>query len=161
MIDWLIERAKRTPYFDLTGYMNRWWLVPVGEPAYGEGCGPVSFHKRPIAWLFQKCGIAVRIHEILRSDFGRHAHNHPWPFISIILKGNGYMEEVFDDEGHILSVKTYRPGSILFRPARTWHRLTLVDGPVVTMFITGRKTQTWGFNVDGTFTPHWEYHDEP
>src|SRR5574341_1517991 len=32
-VDWLIERAKRTPYWHLDGYMERYWLVPYSKVA--------------------------------------------------------------------------------------------------------------------------------
>src|SRR5665213_1948609 len=90
VINWLVERAKRTPYYHLDGYMLRYWLVPYrtvvkrklpqrpGDYGIGswdgvypemfetiDGTGPVSW-RRPIAWLLQRFDIAVRIHEILR-----------------------------------------------------------------------------------------------
>lgn len=155
MFERLIERAKRTPYSHLPGYMNRWWLVPIANRDYGYGCGPVSW-RRPIAKILQHFGVAIRVHEILRSDLGRDPHNHPWPFVSIILKGM-YIEERYDLKGVLTQRNVYGPGDILVRPANTWHRLDLVGGSVTTLFITGRKCQDWGFNVDGKFVPHREY----
>lgn len=172
VIDWLINRAKRTPYFHLEGYMNRWWLVPykrmektakvIKQFHYRSlvdvptGTGPVAFRRRPIAWVLQQCSIAVRVHEILRSDEGRHPHNHPWPYVTIILR-NRYRERRFDNRGRCTSLKVHGPGSILFRPAGSWHMLELIDGPVTTLFITGKKSQSWGYNVDGEQINHLDY----
>jgi hypothetical protein len=173
--DYLIERSKKTPYFHLDGYMNRYWLVPyVGKLAGKHGCGYVSWRKRPIARFIQCFGIAVRVHEILRSDSDRHMHNHPWKFCSIILNG-GY-QEVTPEAGRERS-KKYGAGSILFRTEKSRHRLVLnevltgefVDAghirvfqvkpvPVTTLFITFRYVQKWGFFLDdGKFVPHDEY----
>jgi len=181
LVDWLIERAKRTPYWHLDGYMNRWWLVPYrtvvkrklpqqpGDYEIGswdgvhpeafetaDGTGPVAFKSRPIAWLIQRCGIAIRVHEILRSDTERHPHSHPWSYLTILLRGN-YAEERYDADGEMVSYEIHKPGSILWRPAGSLHRLTLPQGTVTTLFITFKKRGTWGFQVDGKIVPHKEY----
>lgn len=172
MVNWFIERARRTPYFHLDGYMKRWWLVPyrqvierlvhAGTPYEypdRDGTGPVSFWRRPLAWLFQRFDIAIRVHEILRSDRGRDPHDHPWPYLTVILKG-GYWEERYDNMGALISRDWYGPGSAIFRRAGSWHRLILPEGQVTTtLFITGRKQQTWGFNVDGTKVPYKQYEE--
>ena len=49
LVDRLIARAMRTPYFHLEGYLNRWWLLP-----------------------YNRTGYAARIHQFLRSDDDRH-----------------------------------------------------------------------------------------
>jgi len=181
MIDWLINRAKRTPYFHLNGYMNRWWLVPYNvvierpiplphgdrraaryEIVHTDGTGMVNPWRRPFTWVLQKLGIAVRVHEILRSDTGRDPHDHPWPYLTVILRG-GYEEQRFDDKGNVTSVKWHGPGSILYRPAGSWHKLVLPGRqgepcePCTTLFITGPKAQRWGFLVDGVKVPYDRY----
>jgi hypothetical protein len=131
LVDWLIARAKRTPYMHLPGYMNRWWLIPYGR------------------------GPAVRIHEILRSDLPRSPdrptdfHDHPWPYLTIILRG-GYTEvtPVYDRSGLYLGEKRkwYKPGSVLFRRARSWHYLETPEGQTATtLFITFGYARKWGF----------------
>ena len=156
MFDWLIRRAKRTPYYHLTGYMNRWWLVPYTNAgsARDTGCGRVSW-RRPLARLLQAFGVSIRVHEILRSDEGRDPHDHPWPYLTIILRGY-YLERRYNDAGQCTSIEIHGPGAILWRPAGSWHRLELAY-PVTTLFITGSKSQTWGFNVDGMKVPYSEY----
>ena len=152
LVEWIIARAQRTPYFHLPGYMNRWWLVPylrAGSEG-AEGTGPVSFWRRPVAWVLQRLGIAVRVHEILRSDNDRALHNHPWGYVTIILKG-GYVE--ITDDG----MRWYGPGSVLIRGTKHKHRLVLDpayypatkgEQQATTLFITGPYKQKWGF-----FTP--------
>lgn len=167
--NYLIKRAKRTPYRHLPGYMRRWWLVPYEKAgsSYAEGTGPVSW-RRPIAKLLQLCGIAVRVHEILSSDVDRAMHDHPWPYVTVILKG-GYWEVTpestrpsIDDQGALFEdgrwvrQKWYGPGSVLVRRSTDRHYLTLdfdwdrhEDTPATTLFITGPLVQTWGFYPDG------------
>lgn len=177
----LLALAKRTPYFHLDGYMRRWWLVPyrqvisrrVASPdgahrdvLHTDGTGPVSFWRRPIAWCFQRFDVAIRVHEILRSDKGRDPHDHPWSYVTIILRG-GYWEHRYDAASNEISAKWHGPGSILYRPAGSWHRLILplhdpynsASGfaPCTTLFITGKKAQSWGFLVAGEKVPYYTY----
>lgn len=166
----LVRRAERTPYYDLPGYMRRLWLVPYKEvikrkeracpPTDDEstdGTGPVPFKERPLAWLLQRFDIAVRVHTILRSDRDRWPHNHPWPYITVILRG-GYWEHQYNSNGQYVAIKWYGPGRILFRKAQSWHKLELPEFQEAwTLFITFRKKQTWGFNANGRFVPYYQY----
>lgn len=161
LVDWLIARAKRTPYFHLPGYMNRWWLVPYRSAGShsAAGSGTVCWWRRPLARLLQAFDVAVRVHEILRSDDGRDPHDHPWPYLAVILRG-GYIEERYNDAGQLVSMKWHGPGSILWRPANSWHRLTLpIDSVTTTLFITGGYSNGWGFNVNGVKIPYKTYLD--
>lgn len=124
----LIDRAQKTPYKHLEGYMNRWWVNPPTE----------------------KGQTTARIHQILRSDDDRHLHDHPWDYTSVILRGN-YIEEAaiadptVDYYGRLRTKKLYKAGDVLQRDAKSAHRLVLPDGPVWTLFICGPYRQGWGF----------------
>jgi hypothetical protein len=140
--------------------MNRYWLVPYTSAGSaqkeGDGTGWVSW-KRPIARVLQSLGIAIRVHEILRSDTGRDPHNHPWPYITVILRGR-YCESRYDDTGYLVSSKWHGPGSVLIRSAKDLHRLYLSPHTTVTtLFMTGRYRQKWGFRTHDGFVPHNEY----
>ncbi|MBA4315592.1 MAG: hypothetical protein C0422_09755 [Alcaligenaceae bacterium] len=137
LIDWLILRSKRTPYFHLEGYMERYWLLPYAR-------------WRP----------AARIHHILRSDDDRVFHDHPWAYVTVILRG-GYWEitPVFDPSGLYQGEqkKWYGPGSVLFRKAKSWHRLELPKGETCwTLFSTGQWVQHWGFLAAPKSKVHWK-----
>jgi len=80
----------------------------------------------------------VYLHKFGRSDDDRALHDHPWHSVSILLKGS-YVEH-FDGES-----KIRRAFSIFGRKATTAHRIEVVDGPVWTVFITGRNHRQWGF----------------
>lgn len=147
IVDAIIARAQRTPYTHLAGYMSRWWLFRLGQRGGGES-GPYPF-------------IGARVHHILRSDNDRHFHDHPWPFVTIILRG-GYFEQrpVLDAAGRVVRVveRWHGPGSVLFRRAQDWHKLRLPEGATAwTLFVTGPHRQGWGFNVDGRKVPWREY----
>lgn len=91
---------------------------------------------------------AVKIHKILLSD-NACLHDHPWKFISLILKG-GYIEHT--EEGS----KIYHPGQILRRPAEYKHRLE-IHQPAWTLVITFKKVRQWGFWTPFGFVEWFKY----
>ena len=146
LASWIIARAMRTPYVHLAGYMERFWFIRIGRRGGGQsGAYPL---------------VGARVHHILRSDEGRDFHDHPWPYLTIILSG-GYWEirpEFFDGELVGETRTWYGPGSVLLRRAGSWHRLELPAGETAwTLFCTGPKVQPWGFLVDRRKVPWREY----
>lgn len=161
--DWLIRRAQRTPYRNITGpdgslYMGRWWLFNPYE--HGE-------YVRRFEWL-----PSIRIHHIMRADSDRHLHDHPWNARTIVLRSY-YQEErpagsprgkrdrtaglTFTDDG--VRERFYRwagyTGTLKFGQ---YHRICYVPAEGVwTMFWTWKKQGTWGFCVDGKKVPWREY----
>lgn len=161
--DWLIAKAKRTPYFHLGTYMHRWWLIPYrskSKDSRSDGVGCVSIFRRPLTWFFQQFDIAMRIHEIHESD-PEVMHDHPWPYLTIILKGS-YIEQTpdYDSSGIFLRWRytEYGPGSILWRSHKAQHRLLVTLGTCTTLFITGKYRQKWGFYLNmANKMPYQEY----
>jgi hypothetical protein len=93
--------------------------------------------------LFRIAPFGLYLHHLLRSDHERALHDHPWPFVSLVLRG-GYTE-VHDQtlSGH--QIETWRkPGSVLVRPAEWRHRFVLRK-PAWTLVIVGRRARRWGF----------------
>ena len=165
IVNLIIEHAKKTPYWHLDGYMERYWLIPTKDAgsAGSTGCYTAKWYRNPFVWFCQLLGVSVRVHHILSSDPGRDFHDHPWPFVTIILKG-GYFESRprYDRSGLYLGAETkwHGAGSVLYRPAKAWHRLALwrdhyaIPKDVViptrldsawTLFIMGPYQQKWGF----------------
>jgi hypothetical protein len=112
---------------------------------------------------------AVYLHKFHRSDRD-DLHDHPWPFISIIL-WRGYFEEVpavwtyepadhYSNEG-LRKRKRVWPGAVLFRKATHQHRVILVNGkPAWTLVIRGAYVRDWGF-LTGAGWQRWkEYFKE-
>ena len=90
--------------------------------------------KEPRKWF----PFNIVIHNIPDNDLEDHKHNHPWPFVSIILKG-GYWE-------HLDSGRYWRkPGKILFRSHKTRHRIEFDPSKpnVYTLYIMGPRLQDW------------------
>jgi hypothetical protein len=162
---YLIARALATPYFHLPAYMDRYWLVPFpplhGEPEGTDGCYTAQWRKNPFVWLLQKLDISIRIHHILRSDTGEHYHDHPFSFVSVILRGE-YFEAtpVFKHGMFERNAVAHREnGSIAFRRYDQWHKVIIPhenidcgngdvrDLPieVFTLFVAFKWRQKWGY----------------
>jgi hypothetical protein len=129
-------------WFNGSRYMRRWLIGP--------------------RWAW-----GLRVHCIERSDADRELHDHPWWFVSIILRG-GYWEHTLDGRR-----TWYGPGSIVFRSADTLHRIELDTEctqarkrglhtgsclsrpvPAWTLVLRGRRARAWGFlTADGW--QHW------
>jgi hypothetical protein len=105
----------------------------------------------------------VTLHKIVRSD-DPIFHDHPWPYMTIVLKG-GYYEHtpVFDKDGKKFAEFTRwcGPGTIIKRKAHELHWLELEGNqPVTTLFIMGPQQREWGFLTESnTGNQHWVKHD--
>jgi hypothetical protein len=112
-------------------------------------------------WMVSTPFFSVRLHHILRSDYDRAMHDHPWWFRSLILRGR-YRELSLsrgvaftclglgaDPVAHATS-EVFSPGMINARNATDPHLLLLEDGATVwTLCITGPARRDWGFFVLG------------
>lgn len=85
-------------------------------------------------------------HEFLRSDWDRHLHDHPWRSLSLCLAGTGV--EHFRLNGGRIGRRTIEAGDVWYRPLNLSHRIELVDGPLLTIFITGPTMREWGFETE-------------
>lgn len=133
-----------------------------------------------IRWAINTPLGGIKLHHILRSDEDRDLHDHPWSFLSIILWG-GYWEHRDMDFVARLAVRTnlppqssgwfavgraerrtwrkwFGPGSILWRPAPSIHRLELPNGRTAwSLVLTGPKKREWGFHTVCGFIPWMSY----
>lgn len=137
MIRWLKTLLSGKPHFIIGGkdnpYMLRWFLIP----------------RNPF--------LNVYLHKFIRDDDDRALHDHPWWFVSVMLKGM-YLEVT--ETGRT----ERKAGSIAFRKATHRHRvelardfLTLKPIPCWTLIVTGRKARTWGFWCPKGFVPWQEF----
>lgn len=142
--DWLIRRARRTPYSSIISegklYMERFWLF---NPYPDSGASGAD--RKP--WRFP---ISIRIHHIILPDQDRHLHDHPWNARTFILRG-AYREA---KERACCFMSGTNPEYYVWRLAGLrfgeYHRITEVsEGGVWTLFVTGKYRGTWGFLVDG------------
>jgi len=158
IVDWIIRRAMRTPYFHLEGYMDRWWLFN----GYPEG----KESERRWKWL-----PSIRIHHILRADLGRHLHDHPWNARTIILRGwyterrremTDYPRFLGVENRMVIEPYTRRAGQTAKLKFGEYHTIDEVSpGGVWTFFIIGKYRGEWGFLVNGKKIPHDQYWRKP
>lgn len=86
------------------------------------------------------------LHIFHRSD-ADDLHDHPWPFISIIL-WRGYYEETLNSSLQRVKKRKY-PGMVLIRKATHTHRVELISNKkAVTLVITGKYCRNWGFTTN-------------
>lgn len=94
----------------------------------------------------------IYLHKFCKSDDDRALHDHPWPSCSIIIYGR-YVEHTIA-AGGIHHRRTFRRGDVIFRRAKSAHRIELPgDTPCETVFITGPRVREWGFHCPGGWVP--------
>ncbi len=96
--------------------------------------------------------VCLYLHEFRRSDNDRCFHDHPWNFLTLIVRG-GYVEHM--PTGNFWR----RPGRILWRRAEHRHWVELAPGTVSwTLVLRFRRRRVWGFWTKGGFVP-WNSYD--
>lgn len=91
-------------------------------------------------WFF-----SIRLHKFNQSDDQRALHDHPWPFLTVIVAG-GYWDVTKDEDGYV-QMERLRAGSIRYRPLGHIHTVKLGDKPSWSIVLTGRYQHRWGFYV--------------
>lgn len=135
----------------LTAWALLWWFGGVEgllcavfrtrEIHKPEGLYLRRFYLSPrVRWL----PLQVFLHHILLDD-DRNLHDHPWDFVSIILRGS-YREFVRCVYAHKVWIreKIARPGSALFNRVEHTHRVEIIK-PVWSLVIARRPRRKWGF----------------
>jgi hypothetical protein len=165
IVDYIIALGKRHPYthlFHADGdpYMRRYWLMPrwlLQELRENPYDASTTYYK-PKRWV----PFSLRIHQIVTADYDKHMHDHPWSFLSLVLRG-WYVEarpittepcfSGYQDEASFIEDRT--PGTVAFRRATDRHRILQVSFDCWTLVVLGPKRHWWGF-----FTPagkiHWK-----
>lgn len=166
IVDWIIALSKRTPYSHLwhadgTCYMRRFWLMPkfmLAEVWCDDG---ISFFYELKPWARRLP--ALRLHQICTPDYDPHMHDHPWSFVSLVLRG-GYMERrpvsvepsfISTDEREDYFPTHRRSGSIALRRSTDRHLISYVESDTWTLVALGPKRHWWGF-FTATGKVHWK-----
>lgn len=79
----------------------------------------------------------IYLHRLLALTAHGKCHDHPWSFISVLLRG-GYYE--FSGDVWVWQ----KPGSVLYRPAEWRHNVVTTD-VAWSLIITGPRRRDWGF----------------
>lgn len=128
LIDFLIERAKKDPGPHMRGFLKRYFL-------------------------FRSNHLSVTIHQIKRADPGGvqgFKHNHPYHFISIVLRGK-YEERLIRDNKEEFIVR--EEGNVCIRTRSNRHAISPLSKEVWTLFFRiGDPSGEWGrYDKDGNY----------
>ncbi len=92
--------------------------------------------------------VRVAVHHFSRGDLDPDRHDHPWPFVSVILWG-GYSEETAGGK-----LRRHGPGRVLVRKAGHAHRVVIAPGHTSwSLVFTGKKEREWGFHCPRGWVP--------
>jgi hypothetical protein len=97
-------------------------------------------------WILNFGLFTIRLHHWVKSDDLRYPHNHPWWFITLVLKGH-YLDVTNDGP---YGGEHMWAGKCRFRPADHSHKVKVLM-PTWTLLLTGPNVHKWGFFVDGKF----------
>lgn len=115
--------------------------------------------------IVQTPWFAIYLHKIATPDKDRDLHDHPWPFVSLVLRG-GYDEllvttnTAMDDylRGGRPPFRVRRWMSLGCRRATDAHRITrLHRTPTWTLVLTGPRRRSWGFYTEHGFVDWRKY----
>lgn len=112
-----------------------------------------------------KVGRGIYLHKFSKSDYERHLHDHPWPFVSFLLKGS-YMQHTRkttelpwplpagENQEHIRWINARLDPTAA-------HRISIDEtrGKVWTLVFHGKRMREWGFLTERGWVSHREYHD--
>lgn len=95
-------------------------------------------------WVFNAGKWSLRLHHWYSSDDVRAYHDHPWWFLTLVLRG-GYTD--LSDAGR----ERMTPGTVRYRPAEHRHTVLVDSGGCWTLMLTGPMVRKWGFWPGGRF----------
>lgn len=91
--------------------------------------------------LIETRWFSLMFHRFLGSDPDLCLHDHPWWYLSWLVRGS-YTEET--PAGSF----SRRLGDVVFRKATHVHRVVVAPGkPVWTLVLTGPESREWGFHT--------------
>lgn len=97
-----------------------------------------------VRWVFNFYFFSIRIHHWLSSDDQRHFHDHPWWYLSWVIKGS-YTDITPDGQTE------RKRWSLKLFSASHQHTVKISKAGCWTILLTGREKRVWGFWVDGKF----------
>lgn len=100
------------------------------------------------------------LHNIHEPDEGADPHNHPWSFVSVILRGH-YVERVYADPANARSMyieKRHGRGSVHLMGRGAAHQIVEASPGLRTLILTGPRRSGWGFfEPDGSYVAWQDY----
>lgn len=115
------------PYRPFKPFQIRW------KEAMGRPCCPYLYR-----WTFLFFGYSIRIHHWIRSDDKRFFHDHPFDFISIVLKGR-YANVTPNGRFEV------KAGTVWKSDGTKRHYLDIPEAGAWTVLLCSRVKRKWGF----------------
>lgn len=116
-------------------------------PDYDNPTGPPS----RVRWrLIHTPWFGIYVHKWLKPDPRPTLHDHPWPFVSLILSGQ-YLEAR-------KGASHWRRRINVVRMGQAHTVTTLVNAPVWTVMFVGRTRPTWGYHTESGWV---DFRDHP
>lgn len=117
--------------------------------------------------LIQTPWFAIYLHRMNGPDSRPTLHDHPWPFLSLILRG-GYEETYVEQPwraddvsepdillANMTDLRAWRVGTIHRMRARSAHYIyRLLRYPTWTLLLVGPRVRTWGYWDAAGWTPY-------
>lgn len=134
-----MKLGTRTPENKKMRKFQLRWREPLGN----KDC-PYAYRWTLNLWLF-----AVRVHQWITTEDSRNLHDHPWNFITLVVKG-GYTDvshradtipHTHYDKLEFLSLR--------YRKADHRHYVMVNEGGCWTVLLTGPVIRNWGYWVNG------------
>lgn len=97
-----------------------------------------------VRWRFETKRWSIRLHHWFGPDDDRAFHDHPWWFVTLVLRG-GYADKSPAGTEHL------KAGAVRYRPALHRHTVVPDPGGCWTVIVTGPKVRRWGFWRAGKF----------
>jgi hypothetical protein len=144
--------------------MSRAWalLERVDAPDYDEPDENYMTRWR----VFSTPWLGLYIHRLDKPDPRPTLHDHPWPFLSLVMRG-GYREDFAACSGCDRAspavrrrTRSWPPGSVHRMRKTDTHTITsLRRSPTWTLVLVGRRhpEPSWGYREDTGWTP-WDEH---
>ncbi len=112
--------------------------------------------------IVQTPWFGIYVHDIHEDDGDRCCHNHPWSFISIVLRGS-YTERLYPNPMGLVPseyvLQTHGRFSVHKMGRDTAHRVTYAAPRLKTLILVGPRKATWGFFDNGEFV-EWQDYEE-
>lgn len=109
--------------------------------------------------IIQTPWFGIYLHDIHEPDADRDPHNHPWSFVSIVLRGH-YVERLYEDpNSDIFHSRLHaRMRWSLHKMGRTSaHRIIEAAPGLKTLILVGPRRSNWGFFTENGYVPWQEY----
>lgn len=101
-------------------------------------------------WILDLHYFSIRMHHFMHSDDPRHLHDHPWWYLTIVIRG-GYTDHGENEKIHL------RAPAVAFRKSSHAHYVDPDEGGAWTILLTGKHKRIWGFWVKGKFKKAYRY----